>query len=106
MPAGPPVLALLLLPLLLAGCTKVDLFSRPYAVYGGTSADTLKGECERAAFDDPAVKDELAKAAGSVNYASDAWMQRLADAKRRAIQRCMLTRGGPGEGGGVELPRQ
>ncbi len=90
--------------LLVAGCA--NPFTRPYAVYGQTSPDTLKGECERAAYDDPAVKEELAKTAGSVNYASNAWMQRLNDAKRSAIQRCMLQRGGPGLGGGVELPRQ
>ena len=91
--------------LLIAGCVSKP-FSRPYAVYNNTSADTLRGECERAACDDPLVKDVLATAAGSVNYASLAWNQRLAAAKRQAVQRCMLQRGGPGEGGGVELPRQ
>ena len=91
--------------LLIAGCVSKP-FSRPYAVYNNTSPDTLRGECERAAFDDPQVKEVLATAAGSVNYASLAWNQRLATAKRQAVQRCMLQRGGPGQGGGVELPRQ
>lgn len=103
-PAARPFLPLLL-PLLFAGCVS-EPFSRPFTVYGQTSPDTLRGECQRAAFDDPAVKEELAKTAGSVNYASKAWMQRLDDAKRNAVQRCMLQRGGPAEGGGVELPRR
>jgi len=89
--------------LLLAGCVQQP-FSRPYAVYDNTAPDTLRGECERAAYDDPAVKDVLARAAGSVSYAHQAWMQRLEAVKVAAVQRCMLRRGGSLGAGGVELP--
>jgi hypothetical protein len=96
---------LLLAVSLIGGCSS-NPFSRPYAVYDNTSPDTLRGQCERAAYDDPAVRDELAKQAGSANYAPTAWDQRLAAVKRQAVQRCMYQHGGPGQGGGVELPRQ
>ena len=86
-----------------AGCSQSP-FSRPYAVYGQTSPDTLEGQCERASYDDPAVKDELARAAGSVNYAQEVWLKRVDAVRRQAIQRCMLQRGGNLGGGGVELP--
>ena len=98
--AAGPVLAGLLL---LGGCGHP--LAPKNAAYNLTSADTLRGECERAAYDDPTVRDVLAKTAGSVGYAPMDWMQQLQHAKREAIQRCMYQRGGPGQGGGVELPR-
>ena len=90
--------------LLLGGCG--NPFELKNTAYNMTSADTLKGECERAAYDDPAVKDMLAKTTGSVGYAPMDWMQQLQRTKREAVQRCMYQRGGPAQGGGVELPRQ
>ncbi len=89
--------------LLLGGCG--NPLQPTNAVYNLTDADTLKGQCERAAYDDPAVKDVLAKTAGSVGYDPMNWMQELQRTKRAAVQRCMYQRGGPGQGGGVELPR-
>lgn len=89
--------------LLLGGCN--NPLQPSYAAYGQTDADTLKGQCERAAYDDPAVKDVLAKTAGSTGYDPMNWMQQLQRTKREAVQRCMYQRGGPGQGGGVELPR-
>jgi len=88
--------------LAVAGCNGYP-FTRPYAVYNGTSPDTLRGECERAAYDDQDVKDTLAKAAGTVS-AYDIWYRQVERAKYAAVQRCMLQRGGPKAGGGVELP--
>jgi hypothetical protein len=90
--------------LLLGGCD--NPFTLKNTAYNMTSADTLKGECERAAYDDPEVKDVLAKTAGSVGYDPMNWMDRLQRAKREAVQRCMYQRGGPAQRGGVELPRQ
>ena len=86
--------------LLLAGCT------RTYAAYDQSNPNSLMGECERAAYDDPTVHDMLAKAAGSADYAQQEWAQRVEDAKRQAVQRCMLQRGGGKGAGGVELPRR
>jgi hypothetical protein len=90
----------LILLLLLAGCT------RTYAVYDQTSAGTLEGDCERAAYNDPAVEDMVAKAAGGANTAQQEWAQRVEDVKRQAVQRCLLQRGGGRGPGGVELPRR
>ena len=90
--------------LLLAACN--DPFELKNSAYNLTSADTLKGECARAAYDDQAVKDELAKTAGSVGYDPMNSMADLQRVKREAVQRCMYQRGGPRQGGGVELPRQ
>ena len=90
--------------LAVAGCNG-NPFTRPYAVYDGTSPDTLRGQCERAAYDDQDVKDMMAKAAGTVS-AYDIWYRRVESAKLAAVQRCMLARGGPMAGGGVELPRR
>jgi hypothetical protein len=92
----------LILPVLLAlaGCT------RTYAAYDETSANSLMGECERAAYDDPKVEAAVAKAAGGAGYAQQAWAQRVEDTKRQAVQRCMLQRGGGRGAGGVELPRR
>jgi hypothetical protein len=86
--------------LLAGGC------ERKYAVYDQTPADTLRGECERAAYDDPVVKETLAKASGSVNYAPGAWRDQVEAAKLVAVQRCMLQRGGVRGGGGVQLPNR
>jgi hypothetical protein len=93
-------LPILLALLLVAAC------QRTYAPYDDTSADSLMGECERAAYNDPAVHDMLAKAAGSVNYAQQDWAQRVEDTKRQAVQRCMLQRGGGRGPGGVQLPQR
>jgi len=90
----------LLLILPIAGCQR-DL--RPYAPYSKTDADTLRGGCERAAYDDPVVKDTLAKAAGTGSI-QEYWAQKVKDARYAAVQRCMLQRGGPDSGGGVQLP--
>ena len=98
------LLASLLLPaLLLTGCS--NPFTPKNAAYNLTSADTPQGQCERAAYDDPQVKEELAKTAGTVNYAPADAMQELQRVKRNAVQRCMSKRGGTRFGGGVELPR-
>lgn len=91
---------ILLAALLLAGC------QRTYAVYDNTSANSLEGECERAAYGDPQVREMLAKAAGGVGYAHQEWAQRVEDVKRQAVQRCMLARGGGRGAGGVELPQR
>lgn len=88
--------------LLVGACTSP--FTRPYTPFGQTSPDTLEGQCERASYDDPQVKDELARAAGSINYAQEVWLKRVAAVRRQAIQRCMLQRGGGLGPGGVELP--
>ena len=90
------VIAALLLP---GGCA-----TREYAAYDTFSDSSLRGECERAVYDDPEVKAELARTAGSVNYAQAAWLQRLEKVKIAAVQRCMLKRGGNKGEGGVELP--
>jgi hypothetical protein len=94
------VLGGLLLILPIAGCHG-DL--RPYAPYSKTDPNTLRGECERAAYDDPVVKDTLAKAAGTGSI-QEYWAQKVKDARYVAVQRCMLQRGGPDSGGGVQLP--
>jgi hypothetical protein len=94
----------LLLALPLAGCHGNYLWSRPYAPYGKAAPDTLRGECERAAYDDPTVKETLGKAAGTTS-AQEYWTQQVQNAVLAATQRCMLQRGGNGMGGGVELPR-
>jgi hypothetical protein len=93
-----PFVTLPVLLLLLAGCT------RTYAPYDETSAGTLMGDCERAAYSDPAVEDMVAKAAGGANTAQQEWVQRVENVKRQAVQRCMLQRGGGRGAGGVELP--
>jgi hypothetical protein len=91
---------LILVLMLLAGCT------RTYAPYDETRAGTLEGDCERAAYNDPAVEDMVAKAAGGANTNQQEWVQRVEDVKRQAVQRCLLQRGGGRGPGGVELPRR
>jgi hypothetical protein len=90
--------------LLIAGCDPGDLFYRQYAPYAETSPNTLRGQCERAAYDDPEVKDALAKKTGTT--ANWNWYDVVDDKVRQSVQRCMLAKGGPGMGGGVELPRR
>ena len=96
------VLGGLLLILPIAGCHG-NFFDRPYAPYSKTDPDTLRGECERVAYTDPVVKDTLAKAAGTTSL-QEYWAQKVKDARYVAVQRCMLQRGGPDGGGGVQLP--
>ncbi|CAH2600318.1 conserved exported protein of unknown function [Rhodovastum atsumiense] len=91
---------ILLLALLAGACSNWT----SYAAFDDTSPDTLRGQCERAAYDDPAVKEELAKAAGVVGTSQDQWVLPVKKIKEAAVQRCMLKRGGPMKGGGVELP--
>jgi hypothetical protein len=98
---------LLLAPLVLlvAGCN-IHPFSTPYAAYGDAPANSLRGQCERAAYDDPAVKEQVAKSAGMVSAAQAEGSKELAAVKNVVVQRCMNQRGGRGGGGGVELPNR
>ena len=96
-------LAVLLLILPLAGCQN-GIFSRPYAPYGKTTPDTLAGECERAAYNDPAVQEVIIKGSGTGSI-QEYWAQKVKDARMVSVQRCMLQRGGPNSAGGVELPK-
>lgn len=98
-----PAFAALLLILPAAGC-KSGIFSRPYAPYSQTSPDTLVGQCERAAYNDPTVQEMMIKAAGTGSI-QEYWAQKVKDARMASVQRCMLQRGGPDSGGGVEFPR-
>lgn len=78
----------LLLVLLLAGC--------------GASSNTPLSRCERQADNDPALKEEQAIAAGSLDWQ---WQNagRVAATRRAAVDRCLSgTRTRPG--GGVERP--
>ena len=88
--------------LLLAGCVGSS-FSRPYDAYGDAPPDSLRGQCERTVYEDPKVKEALARSAGTAG-ADD--IKALAEIKREAVQRCLNQRGGVGTGGGVELPRR
>jgi hypothetical protein len=97
-------LGLLAAVLLVAGCDPGDPFYRKYAVYGDTDPNTLRGQCERAAYADPDVKDALAKEAGTPGNLS--WFDVVNQKVRASVQRCMLAKGGPGMGGGVELPNR
>jgi len=97
--------ALLAVLLLLVGGCSGNSFKRTYAVYGGTEPDTLVGQCERATYDDPQVKEALAISAGNAGNAQAEGLQQLAEVRRVAIQRCMNLRGGVKPRGGVELPR-
>jgi hypothetical protein len=90
--------------LLIAGCDPGDPFYRQHAVYGQTDADTLRGECERAAYSDPEVKDAVATRAGTT--ANWGLLNVVDDKVRASVQRCMLAKGGTGMGGGVELPKR
>jgi hypothetical protein len=94
------VLAGLLLILPIAGCHG-DFLSNPFSPYGNASPDTPRGRCERAAYNDPVVKDMLAKEAGGGSM-PEYWVQKVEDAKRAAVQRCMEQNGGSDAGGGVE----
>ena len=90
--------------LLVAGCSG-NPFKRTYSAYGGTEPDTLVGQCERATYDDPQVKEALAISAGNAGNAQAEGLKQLAEVRRVAIQRCMSQRGGGKSRGGVELPR-
>jgi hypothetical protein len=91
----------LLLVLPIAGC---NFFGNQSQVYGDAPATSLRGQCERAAYDDPAVKTALANEAGTGGM-YDYWAEQLQSAKLAAVKRCVQQRGGGGEtGGGVELP--
>ena len=50
--------------LLLAGCVGSS-FSRPYDAYGDAPPDSLRGQCERTVYEDPKVKEALARSAGT-----------------------------------------
>jgi hypothetical protein len=90
--------------LALSGCIS-NPFRRPYDAYGDAPPDSLRGQCERAAYDDPQVKEALARTAGAVGYDQGGALQRLAAVKRDAVERCLNRRGG-GVAGGVELPHR
>jgi hypothetical protein len=77
------VLAGLLLILPIAGCHG-DFLSNPFSPYGNASPDTPRGRCERAAYNDPVVKDMLAKEAGGGSM-PEYWVQKVEDAKRAAV---------------------
>ena len=96
---------LLALAILAAGCSNPFGKSNPYSPYGGTPPDTLRGQCERAAYNDPAVKDAWSAATVTMNNSPSDNMQRFEAVKGAAVQRCLAQRGGVGGGGGVELPR-
>jgi hypothetical protein len=87
--------------LLLGGC---NVYRGSYAAYGDAPADTVRGQCERAAYDDPAVKKALAVSTGRASNAADA-VTNVTIAKNAAVQRCLAQHGAFGKGGGVELPR-
>jgi hypothetical protein len=87
--------------LMLGGCMP-DPFGRPYAAYSDAPTSSLRGQCERATYDDPEVKQAMGMVAGQH---SGEKLDRLAAVRREVIQRCMYQRGGPLQGGGVELPR-
>ena len=92
----------LLLVLPIAGC---NFFNNESQVYGDAPANSLRGQCERAAYDDPEVKAAVAESAIGAGYAQADTMARLAAVRRVAVQRCVTQRGGGGVGGGVDLPR-
>jgi hypothetical protein len=92
----------LLLALPIAGCHG-DFFDVRSSVYGDAPADSLRGQCERAAYNDPQVKDAVAAQAVRAGYQGGG-IADLAAVRRAAVQRCMMQRGGTTTGGGVELP--
>jgi hypothetical protein len=102
----PPLLFGVLLPavLLVAGCVH-DPFGRPYAAYGNAPPASLRGQCERAIYDDPDVQAAQATSAAQVGWAQAQAMKDLQGVKDAALQRCMSQRGGGLGGGGVEIPR-
>ncbi len=94
----------LLLALPVAGCHG-DFFDIQSSVYGDAPADSLRGQCERAAYSDPQVKAAVAASAASVGYHQGAASPDLVAARRAAVDRCMAQHGAAPTGGGVELPR-
>ena len=86
--------------LLVGGC---NVYRGSYAAYGNAPPDSLRGQCERAAYDDPTVKQALAVSVGRASNAADATTD-FAVVREAAVHRCMAQRGAPGKGG-VELPR-
>ena len=94
------VLGGLLALLLVGGC---NVYRGSYAAYGDAPPDSLRGQCERAAYDDPVVKQALAVSAGRGSNAADA-VTDFAVVKDAAVHRCIVQHGGLGKGGGVELP--
>lgn len=89
--------------LLLAGCS---LFRSPAPVAESSANAALRAQCERASDNDPAVHTAIAKGAGNASFSQADSMVEIADARRAAVQKCMLAHGGIGHGGGVELPRR
>ncbi len=95
----------LLAGLLPAGCS--DWLFSPSAAAGDNSpSDSRRGRCERAAEDDPLVREARATSAVTANYNQVGALARLEAAKRQAVARCLLQNSGAGPGGGVELPRR
>ena len=65
----------------------------------------IPAACEEQVYADPAVKDQIMKAAGSVFYRNTHQMA-LAYAKLDAVRRCEHVKGLSTPGGGVEQPRR
>ncbi len=75
-----------------------------YSVGGGASADSVRGQCERAAYDDPEMKAAVANEAAAAGYNQQQALIDLAKVKRRVVDRCLKRHGVRDTGGGVERP--
>jgi hypothetical protein len=89
---------------LLAGCSSWWNSFPSYSVYGSAPADSVRGQCERAAYDDPEMQAALAVEAGNVGHQQQALID-LEKVKQRVVERCLRRRGVRG-GAGVERPEQ
>ncbi len=89
--------------LALAGCGYWQSLPR-YHVYGTAPADSIRGQCERAAYDDPEMKAAVANEAVQANYSQQEALRALERVKRQVVARCLRQHGVRDLNGGVERP--